>query len=312
MSDRIVKLDPRALGLKPSNIVWNGLRTRVRRVIGFVAVVILGVSGFFGNLVPGWDFMYGGFLIAAVFGFFFLVIRPTRLKKRDMSPVESSPLVEMFAARREIKRLRNRIMSVANWAMRRVIKRTLPECKEVGCIAIVERSLFEEMSQMDEHEGLLEEEPIIHGPPRGLTLDTVVTGLFALLGLGLLGRDIFFGMPSLTTFLGHLAITVVMGFWAIAGRYKRWMLQYKAPRLAGPGWIRSTKWRRRTWTVEDSILYVHRVHNDFRHVNVRVIGSQGTVKFEFDSVHDEGFADLWQRWTCSEPRLELIKESASS
>ena len=312
MSDRIVKLDPRALGLKPSNIVWNGTRTRIRRFVARVALAIIAVSVLLANIVPGWEFMFNGFLVSAVLGIVCLLIRPNRLKKQDMSPVESSPLVEMFAARREIKRFRGRIMSVANWAMRRVIKRTLPTCKEAGCIAIVERSLFEEIRQVDRHEGLLEEEPIIHGSPRGLTLDTVITGLFALLGLGLLGRDIFFGMPSFTTFLGHLALAVFMGFWAIAGRYKRWALQYKAPRLAGPGWIRSTKWRRRNWTVEDSIIYVHRIHNDFRHVIVRVIGSRGTVKFEFDSVEDEGFVDLWQRWTSSEPRLELIEESASS
>ena len=311
MSERIVALDPRALGLKPANIVWNGFRTRLRRVLGYVAIVILGLSVFFGNLVPGWDFMYMGFLFAGVIGFFCLLIRPNRLKKRDMSPVESSPLVEMFAARREIKRLRGRLMSVANWAMRRVIRKTLPVCKEAGCIGIVERAFFEDMEGMDQHAGLLEEEPIIHGAPRGLTLDTVVTGLFAIMGVGLVGRDIFFGMPSLFTFIGHLSLVVFMGLSATAAWYGRWALQYSAPRLAGPGWIRSTKYGwHRTWTVEDSVLYVHRLHNDVRHVIVRVIGPRGTIKFQFDSVDDEGFEDLWQRWTCSEPRLELIEKSA--
>jgi len=313
VSERIVTLDPRALGLKPVNIVWNGLRTRARRIIGHVALVVVAISVLLMTLVPGWEFMSSGLLAAGVLGVLYLVVRPNRRKKEDMSAVVSSPLVEMFASRREIMRKKGRLMSEAVWAMRVTIRRTLPACKEAGCIAIVERSLLEGIEEKKPSDGLLEEEPIIHGAPRTLNADTATMGVFALMGIGMVGRDVFFGMPSLPTFIGHLAMAVVMGFGAAAGWYGRWQLQYSSQRIAGPGWIRSKKWGwRKTWTVEDSILFVHGVHNDSRHILVRAIGPRGSLKFQFDSVDDEGFMDLWQRWTCSQPRLELINESGTS
>ena len=59
------------------------------------------------------------------------------------------------------------------------------------------------------------------------------------------------------------------------------------------------------------MLYVRPYQNDALDIVVTVIGSAGSVKFRFDSVKDNGFLDFWQRWTCPEPRLKLIKDVSS-
>lgn len=311
MSGRILDLDPRALGLKPANIDWTGPRTRARRLIGQVALGVLALA-LVGTSFGGGEYFGFGFMLAIGLGVLYLIVRPNRRLTEEGPLGEAEPLVEMFASRREFRRKKGRLMSEADRAMVNVLKRTLAEVRDTGVIAIVDRSLINEIVSLPQSDGLLEEEPIVHGQPRRLSADVVIPGLLGIMGISSVIRDLFLGIPDLGEFIFNVVWVLAMVFMAGTAWYSRWELQFKAPRLAGPGWIRSTRFGRKTWTVRDSVVYVRPYQNDALDIVVTVIGSTGAMKFRFDSVQDTGFLNLWQRWTCSEPRLELIKDVSSS
>jgi hypothetical protein len=311
VSGRILDLDPRALGLKPANIDWTGLRTRARRLIGQVALGVLALA-VVGTSFGGGEYFGFGFLPAVGLGVLYVIVRPNRLLPEESPPGEAEPLVEMFASRREFRRKKGRLMSEADPAMVKVLKGTLAEVHDAGVIAIVDRSLFNGIVSLPQSDGLLEEEPIVHGQPRRLSADIVIPALLGVMGISAVVSNLIQGIPDIGNFIFNMVWVLAMAFMAGTAWYSRWELQFKAPRLAGPGWIRSTRFGRKTWTVGDSVLYVRPYQNDALDIVVTVIGSTGSVKFRFDSIQDNGFLDLWQRWTCPEPRLELIKDVSSS
>lgn len=78
---------------------------------------------------------------------------------------------------------------------------------------------------------------------------------------------------------------------------------------AGPGWVDDRMGRR--WTVEDSVLII-RALTPAKNSNYHAIllGPQGFITIPIARGRGPAFVNLWQRWTTSEPRLELAGEAA--
>ena len=213
MSGRILDLDPRALGLKPANIDWRGPRTRARRLIGQVALGVLALA-VVGTSFGGGEYFGFGFLPAVGLGVLYVIVRPNRLLPEESPPGEAEPLVEMFASRREFRRKKGRLMSEADPAMVKVLKGTLAEVHDAGVIAIVDRSLFNGIVSLPQSDGLLEEEPIVHGQPRRLSADIVIPALLGIMGISAVVSNLIQGIPD--------ALEISSSIWSGSLRWPSW------------------------------------------------------------------------------------------
>ncbi len=73
--------------------------------------------------------------------------------------------------------------------------------------------------------------------------------------------------------------------------------------VAGPGWIRDRTGSR--WTIADSTAILFAPTTKHGAVTLRLVGPHAVRDLRFASVKDPDFRMLWERWTTTEPRLEL-------
>jgi hypothetical protein len=150
---------------------------------------------------------------------------------------------------------------------------------------------------------LFEPEPIDESQS-GMLIPAVIFGALALLSVieGGAGRGTFFSRGWGTLVFAALCVYFLSRSPKVRNAIPI-LRDTGRDLVAGPGWIRDRKGSR--WTVDDStaILFAPTTKNGA--LTLRLVGPSGVRDLGFASAKDPDFRMLWERWTTTEPRLEL-------
>jgi hypothetical protein len=173
------------------------------------------------------------------------------------------------------------------------IERGLPRLRTIATLP-----LQPELVSIRRDLELLEPELILSSRPQTTLASAALAGMFLFQAFFQVSqRHWVFGAVTI-----GLAALMIASIPDIRNRIPGLRFDDRAP-IAGMGVIEDS--RRRRWTVDDSTMYTW-AKGVRQPLFVHFVGPAGWLSMTFASSEDSDFINLWQRWTHSNPRPDLL------